>query len=82
MMAPNTQCQTRETPTKETPISEPTIMQTTTNKPATTEDSKPNAISNPKTASVTSFKASEQLDEDPYPELDNDQALEAELQCK
>ena len=57
-------------------------MQATTNEPATTEDSKPNATSNLKMVSVTSSKASEQLDEDLYPELDNDQALEAELQCK
>ena len=57
-------------------------MQATTNEPATTEGSKPNATSNPKMVSVMSSEEPKQLDEDPYPELDNNQALEAELQCK
>ena len=81
-MAPNTQHQTKETPTRETPIPELTIMQATTNEPATTEGSKPNATNDPKMVSVMSSEAPEQLDEDPYPELDNNQALEAKLQCK
>ena len=77
MMAPSIRCQLRQTPTLK-----PVTVQASTNESATTEDSAPNATTDAETASVTNSETIEWLNGNPYSELDNDQAIKAELQCK